>query len=208
MRGFKFIVAGLGVTLSLLMLAPSIANAQALYLADFSARVEGEEIYVSWTTQKGFTCENIEVQMGTDSTEMATVYTYLGICGGELKEEHYFYRIPTPIYNKVNYIRLNLGLYGFSRVVNVKPHKAIKGNVLIFPQPANGNSTILFDNPQSQPASFVVYNSKGQIVSTLDDIRTSQIKAADLNLTANGLYFVHLIIDDTRQIFRLMFNQR
>ena len=177
--------------------------AQSRYLADFSARIDGEEIYVSWTTKKGFTCENIEVQQGTDTFAMETVHVYLGVCGGELKEEHYFYRIPKPIYNSVNYIRLDLGLYGFSQFVEVKPHKALEGNVLIFPQPTTNASTILFHNPQQQEVEFKVYNMAGSEVSNLTGVRSNQIKVEELNLNA-GMYFMHIIIDNRRQVVRLL----
>lgn len=188
----------------LALMATSVAaQAQALYLADFAAYVDGEEIYVSWTTKKGFTCENIQVQLGTDSNEVETVYTYLGVCGGELKEEHYFYRIPKPFYNQDNYIRLNLGVYGYSEIVVVKPHKALEGTVLVFPHPATNSSTILFHNPQFEPATFEVYNMRGELVTSLSDIRTSKISVADLGIPA-GVYYINLLLGESSQRIRLV----
>lgn len=177
--------------------------AQSPYLADFSAYVDGEEIYVSWTTKKGFTCENIEVQLGTDTMALETVHVYLGVCGGDLKEEHYFYRIPNPIFNATNFIRLDLGLYGFSGIVDVKPHKALQGNVLVFPQPGSDNSKILFHNPQSAEATFKVYNTSGTLVSELTGVRKNQILMGDLNLDL-GIYYLHLFIDDRSQVVRIV----
>jgi hypothetical protein len=191
------------VTLALLLVLALESFGQTQYLSDFNAYIEGEEIYVSWTTKKGFSCENIEVQLGTDSGELETVYTYLGVCGGDLKEENYFYRIPEPIFNADNYIRLDLGLYGFSQIVKLKPHKAIEGTVLVFPLPATNQSTILFANPQQSEAKFKVYSSSGALVSELHGIRAKRIPVAALNLPA-GMYFVHLFIDDRSQIFKLV----
>lgn len=61
----------------------------------------------------------------------------------------------------------------------------------IYPNPITEYSLIEFDNPGKDPYNFTLYNSHGQLVRTLLNIRTNRIPLDPKNLP-DGIYFFQL----------------
>jgi len=67
-------------------------------------------------------------------------------------------------------------------------------NVTAYPNPFNEYATIEFENFKNKEFSVKVINIQGQVVRTIDNITTGQVKIEGKNLD-NGLYFFQLLCD-------------
>ncbi|MFT5513463.1 MAG: hypothetical protein ACI8SE_001871, partial [Bacteroidia bacterium] len=147
----------------LLLLIGSMSHAQIdQYLTKYSISEERGAVLISWTTSAGFTCEDIQVQFGTDSADLIPVYTYPGICGSENKEEHYTYMFRDVVHNQPNYIRIDLGSYGTSPILDITIISVDGLNPKVYPNPATELSTLIFSNPNQEEAVIHVYSTNGQ----------------------------------------------
>ena len=63
--------------------------------------------------------------------------------------------------------------------------------VNIFPNPITEFSIIEFENPESHSLTFTLYNSRGQLIRTLKEIKTNRIRL-DLIDLSKGIYFYQL----------------
>ncbi|MBP8034388.1 MAG: T9SS type A sorting domain-containing protein [Bacteroidia bacterium] len=61
----------------------------------------------------------------------------------------------------------------------------------IYPNPTTQNATLEFDNSKLENCSLTLYDSRGQLVRTINNIKTNTIEIERQNL-ANGLYFFQL----------------
>ena len=174
----------------LLLLIGSMSHAQIdQYLTEYSISEERGAVLISWTTSAGFTCEDIQVQFGTDSAELTAVYTYPGICGSESKEEHYPYLFRDVVHNQPNYLRIDLGSYGTSPILDITVIRVDGLNPKVYPNPATELSTLIFPNPNQEKAEIHVYSINGQSGSISIITRKNSVLLSELSLPNKGLYF-------------------
>jgi len=65
-------------------------------------------------------------------------------------------------------------------------------NYTLFPNPITNNATLHFENVLGGNCIFMLYNSKGVLVSTVQDITSSEIEIKKQNLMS-GLYFFNMM---------------
>jgi len=70
-------------------------------------------------------------------------------------------------------------------------HPGIYEENKIYPNPITDYSSIVFDNPGNNSYTLTVYNSRGQLIMTLQDIITNRIHL-QLNDFSKGIYFYRL----------------
>lgn len=175
----------------LLLFIGSISYAQIdQYLTEYTISEERGAILITWTTSAGFTCEDIQVQFGVDSSsELTPVYTYPGICGSESKEERYTYLFRDVVYNQPNYFRIDLGTFGESPILEITVISVDGLNPKVYPNPASDLSTLIFSNPNQEQAIIHVYNTTGQMTSQFVTTRNNSILLSEFSLVNKGLYF-------------------
>jgi hypothetical protein len=75
--------------------------------------------------------------------------------------------------------------------LSVNEFGSAQNNFKLYPNPINTTSTLEFDNPQNENCSLIIYNSIGQILQTVHDIKGDKIEIERQNLTS-GLYFFRI----------------
>ena len=68
---------------------------------------------------------------------------------------------------------------------------AANNNLLIYPNPFNQSTTVVFDNDDQTPFDLILYDMLGNQVSVLEYITTNQVIIEKGNLTP-GMYFISL----------------
>ncbi len=145
------------------------AQVYSPYVKDFKAQAIDGKIYMSWTTRAGFTCTDIHIEVSRDSTEgFQRKGTYFGVCG-DASEKDYTYVLENPHYNTLNYLKLELGNYGYSYVIS-ELVIYIQNEVLISPHPATESSVIHFKNTGEDELEIVFYSSSGQFITSIKTI--------------------------------------
>lgn len=165
-----------------ILLFNSIATAQEYspYVKDFKAQAIDGKICLSWTTRAGFTCTDIHIEVSRDSVQgFERKGTYFGICG-DASEKDYTYVLDQPHYNTLNYLKLELGNYGYSYVIS-ELVIYVQNEVLILPHPATASSVIHFKNKTNDEVELVFYSPAGKLITTIKTI-DEYIKLSDVIL--------------------------
>lgn len=159
LRGFLL------VSISLFSLG-STAQSGTGNVKNFQATTTQGRIYVTWTTIAGFSCQDIKILLSVDSNSaFKHVGTYLGICGDTL-EQNYTFTIDSPIVNRTNFIKLELGVFGYSETIQVDVYQVLN-SALIIPHPVKINSLIHFDNQFQENMVVEMYDGKGLLVHSI-----------------------------------------
>jgi len=83
---------------------------------------------------------------------------------------------------------------------------AIRSSLRVFPNPASGRTTVSYCLPRSGPASCIVYDAAGNLVSRL---ATGNQAAGEHQLTWNtadvkpGIYYCKLVTGNSTSVARL-----
>lgn len=154
------------VFLMLLSTLPSSAQIdEHSYVKNFKATYSNEKIYLSWSTEAGFTCQDIRIQLGSDTlSEFRTVGVIYGVCGSENEEVSYFYTIDDLYPNSNNYIRLELGNLGFSETLEqfvFVPQR----KVTITPHPLKNRGYLRLENNSIEELKISFYSITGQLLN-------------------------------------------
>lgn len=145
---------------TLLLFADSLsAQGEHPYVKNLRAKMVGDQVFVSWTTKAGFTCQDIEIQLGLSDTSFQTANIYYGICG-DTTERDYNILLDSPYFNQTNYLRLDLGAFGYSDVINFFA-LYIEGSS-VFPNPIRQNSVLRVNNSNFQTLDLIIYNHQGR----------------------------------------------
>jgi hypothetical protein len=162
-------------------------------LSDYRLIEENNKALITWTTSAGFTCEDITIEHGTDTAEMSEIYKYPGVCGSSSKEEKYTYLFRDIVYNSTNYFRINLGRYGTSPLLTIRIVKLDGLNPIVYPNPIQPTSLLVFSNPDRNEAQITVSNALGQQVGNPVNTRGSQVTLSAFGINTPGTYY--LLID-------------
>lgn len=135
---------------------------------------------MSWTTRAGFTCTDIHIAVSRDSTAgFQRKGTYFGVCG-DTSEKDYTYVLENPHHNALNYLKLELGNYGYSYVIS-ELVIYVQNEVLILPHPVTASSMLHFQNRNNTEVEILLYASNGALLKSIKTIGKS-IHLSDFNL--------------------------
>lgn len=152
------------VILAAIVLIHGSLHAQVLhpYVKNMNATAVDGKLFITWTTHAGFTCQDIHIELSTDSISFERKGTYFGICG-DTAEKDYSYLIEEPFLNTTNYIRLELGNYGYSYVIS-EDVIYVENGVLVLPHPITSQSEMVFSNPLREEITASFYNLNGELI--------------------------------------------
>lgn len=173
---------------ALFFLLPLSLQAQGdQYLAKFNAQVIEKQVLISWTTSEGFTCEDMTVVGGTDSTKPEVIHVYPGLCGEEDKEVAYSYLWENPPLNQTIYLQMDLGTFGYSSWISVKVQSISNGESMVIPNPVTDISDIIFQLNNANTADMKIYSDDGREVLVIEDLRSGDA-AIDHSALEHGSY--------------------
>ena len=176
-----------------------MAQEQHAYIKNLDAQAYGDRLLVSWTTKSGFSCQDIVVQLSEDSLVFHDKATYFGICG-DTNERNYSITIDNPFLNAVNFVRLDLGNFGYSYVISEEVIYISAAEIV--PMPVQESSVLYFENPLREELTIKFYTFQGELAYS----HTTRTDRHPLNAFhgAKGLY-VYTISKSNRIIYRSKF---
>lgn len=178
------------IGLFMLVVLHSLAAAQPHpILDDFTAFRDGNTVLLKWTITSGSTCNGIRIYRAEDTINYIQVGDIAGVCGSSTSPVPYSFTDLSPIPNKINYYRLELGTQGFSKFVAIEFIVLGNEGYLIRPQPVTDNAVIYFDNPANDSYSFKLYDEKGVLVKTIENITTDTILFNRVGLNSGTYLF-------------------
>lgn len=178
----------------------ALAQDEHPYLKQFEARLISGQIHLNWTTKAGFSCQDIHIEVSTDSVNFRHAGTYFGLCG-DATERSYTYLLEEPIPNHRNYIRLDLGTFGYSHIIAIDVVR-VNDRALVAPHPITPKSIIHFKNDERNEAVIMVYGADG---STLYEATSSDDQFELGHLThQQGLLFYRLEVGDKIEFGKLI----
>lgn len=154
------------------------------------------KVYINCVISEGNTCNGIVIYRSVDSLNFEVIGKIYGVCGSLNTPTGYYYTDETPVKNKTNYYKLELGGQGFTDVVSVLIIDTEISDFLIKPNPANITAKVFFNNDKNQETELNLYNQIGQIVLK-DKASTNNFKL-DVSNLPSGLYLIELKQENLR----------
>ena len=149
------------ILIAILVSGISLAQDSHPYVKHLRASATGDQLLVSWTTKAGFSCQDIGVQLSTDSQNFETKAVYFGICG-DFNEKEYSLIIDSPYYNQINFIRLDLGTFGFSYIISKEVIRVETASAI--PHPLTAESRLYFKNSLRAQADIEILDVQGRVI--------------------------------------------
>lgn len=136
-------------------------------------------VVLNWTIKGGSTCNGIQIFRSTDSINFSQVGEIVGVCGGSSAPQPYDFTDSSPVKNKVNYYKLQLGQEGFTSVISIEIIEIGKNGNQVRPNPAKDNARIYFANNRYLASNLILYDPSGTILLK----QNSDLDYFDLDLT-------------------------
>lgn len=168
---------------------------QSFLLDNFVLVNSNESIELRWRLTAGNTCDGITIYRSTDSLNFEKIGAIYGVCGSTFENQSFSYIDENPIYNKINYYRLQFGGFALTETRAIKVIDFRNVNYYIEPHPVISSSRLYFSNDFNLSANLTIFDLNGAEVYTL---RTSSdfFELSNCNFN-HGIYFFRIIIEST-----------
>lgn len=163
------------------------AYGQGSPFLDFIGAAERDgKVFLQWVMSSGATCDGIDVYRSTDGDVFERVGRIAGVCGSPDFALGYDFTDASPVLNRINYYRLELGNLGVSEIIAIHVFDFSEKKYQIIPHPLSSESELFFDNPQLENSTLAIYNLVGNRVYIAEGKASSfPIRASEL---ATGTY--------------------
>lgn len=150
-------------------------------------------VVLNWTIKGGSSCNGIQIYRSTDSVNFYQVGEIAGVCGNSSSPQPYDYTDNSPVKNKVNYYKLNLGQEGFTSIISIEIIEIGKNGNQVRPNPAKDNARIYFTNDKYVTSNLILYDPSGTVLLK----QNSDLDYFDLDLTGipGGAYIFAIYQD-------------
>lgn len=181
------------IIISFLLLWCLKSNAQFHPILDgFSVFLDKDKAILKWVIKGGSTCNGINIYRSDDTlSSFVQIGSIAGICGSSASATPYEFTDISPIPNKINYYRLELGTQGFSGFTSVEFISISNNGFMIRPQPVIDFATIYFHNPSQLTYTFSVMDVNGKVVQIIENIDGESFLFSKGNLPG-GIYIFAL----------------
>lgn len=153
------------------------------FLESFHASEINQKVFLSWTIRTGNTCLGIGVLRSTDNVNFTSIGSVPGFCGSFTEPKHYDFTDNDPLFNAINYYKLDLGGEGFSQTISIELLKISDKGYVITPHPVENVSKIHFKNDSGLLTSINVYSSLGTLIYTeTTNLDYFEVKIDDLEI--------------------------
>lgn len=157
-----------------------IAYGQGSPFLDFIGAAERDgKVFLQWVMSSGATCDGIDVYRSTDGEVFERVGRIAGVCGSPDFALGYDFIDESPVLNRINYYRLELGNLGVSEIIAIHVFDFREKKFQIIPHPVSSESALFFENPQLENSTLAIYNLLGSRVFEYAD------KASFFSISAN-----------------------
>ncbi len=177
------------IVLICIFLFSSLATAlgQGSPFLDFIGAAEQDgKVFLQWVMSSGATCDGIDVYRSTDGEIFERVGRIAGVCGSPDFALGYDFVDESPVLNRINYYRLELGNLGVSEIIAIHVFDFSAKKYQIIPHPVSYRSELYFKNPQIENSTLSIYNLVGNRVYTAEGKASSfPIRGSEL---ASGTY--------------------
>lgn len=143
-------------------------------------------LLLRWEIEGGNTCNGMEIYRSVDDQNYYLIHSIDGICGNVNSSVAYQYEDENPVSNQTNYYKIRLGLGDLSRAVSTFYIHLNTNGYFVFPNPADDELKIYFQNEDYAEAEIQVMNLSGQILLTSKT--NAEFWEPDLSELAAGLY--------------------
>lgn len=198
---------GLIIFIFLSVANPHLFAQQADVLDRFTTIQTEETILFNWVIASGSTCNGIRILRSEDSLSFNQIGEILGICGSRSSPIPYSFTDASPIANKTNYYKLQLGdQRNYSNVLAVKFIKLNGGGYTIKPDPVSDEVTIHFQNTSQQTLTFRLIDAQGKQVFTIIGIEDDFISFNRAGIKSGTYMFFLQYNGEVRTRGKIIFN--
>jgi hypothetical protein len=159
--------------LSLLLVTVILQSQENRILSAFNGKASGDKILLSWTISGGQTCNGTLIERSDDTVHFSRVGEIPGICGNSESPVPYSFTDDSPLPNKINYYRLELGGQGYSKIVGVPYYEYGNQGSIAIPNPSSEKATIYFGNSREDRYVFRLFDVKGRKIMETEGVSNS-----------------------------------
>lgn len=183
------------------MLTMLSAKAQDQPVLDvFFATENNGVVYLNWRILAGGTCNGTNVLRSSDSLNFTEIGRIFGVCGNLSKPESYSFIDESPVSNKRNYYRLELGPWNFSETIYTDIIDLNEQAYQIRPNPIQTKAKIYYRNTKKLKQTLSIYNIIGQKMVSLTS--RDEYFEIDVRTLENGMYVFSIIPEDGQSIIK------
>lgn len=164
----------------------------------FSATENNGAVYLSWRILAGGTCNGTNVLRSTDSLNFTEIGRIFGVCGDLSEPVSYSFIDESPIPNKRNYYRLELGKGNFSETIYTDVIDLGEQVYQIRPNPVQSKAKIYFDNSDKQVQTLSIYGINGQLIYAASG--SNEFFEVDVQALHNGMYIFSITPENGQSI--------
>lgn len=148
----------------LFSLTSFISNAQVnYYIPYFNITEHDGAIIIQFTTEVGFSCENIQIYRKSSNNQFELLHTFYGVCGIIDRRQSYIFTDENPKINIENSYYLDLGPYGLSNTLSLTPKGSLPQKSFAVPNPIEENSILYFDNKKNNTVTLNFFSLDGSL---------------------------------------------
>jgi hypothetical protein len=162
--------------------------------------VAAGKVYVTCIVSAGYTCFGIELKRSVDSLNYETVDIEYGICGSDSEPTFFSFVDDSPPLNQLLYYRLDLGGFGYTKVIEARVVDVQEFGYRITPNPASDFAEIHFSNINKSPVLVSVFDLHGNAVAQVRTI--TDVVKLDLSTFESGLYLIVIENEIERKVVK------
>lgn len=137
-------------------------KAQESFYRDFDGVAQTESVNLEWVIQAGNSCFGTFIMRSLDGVDFDTVGIIAGLCGDDDEDIYYEFTDTAPVFNRINYYRLQFGNVTRSSVLPVEVIDLSRQLYQLVYDPGINQYTLYFSNPGRGVATLETYNYGGQ----------------------------------------------
>jgi len=189
--------------LVILFLLGSIIPLKARITLDYyEANKTNNAVLLKWAISHGQTCNGITITRSSDSLYFEPIGRIEGVCGSPDASIPYSFIDETPLKNQINYYKLELGVSSFSPIISFNYIDISKQNYQLWPNPAQDQTSIHFENPNFELFQLIIFDSFGRKIEELET-KNSFFNLSTSNYPS-GIYVFQLISINVKTMGKFM----
>ncbi|MBL7924952.1 MAG: hypothetical protein JNL88_12195 [Bacteroidia bacterium] len=140
---------------------PLHAQTDSLFTV-FNVQQSDNKIILFFTVRGGIQCSGVRIQRSGDGILFEDVYEFPGVCGSPSSDESYLWHDPSPLRNRLNYYRLEVGSLGlFSELKTVYFYDFQSGQLFVQTNPCS-DCLIRFPNERAEACEISFFSADGK----------------------------------------------
>jgi len=140
-------------------------QAQNVIILDgFVGVPQNGQIQLRWTISAGQTCNGTIIERSTDTLHWEKIGEIPGVCGSSAAPVPYNFIDNSPVNNRVNFYRLELGGQGYSFVVGIPYYDYSENGFVLIPNPVQDKADLYFSTSETESFKISIFDIAGKLV--------------------------------------------